>query len=87
MQWSKRFGLPTSADVKALGVAIADLRQRDPRAEIATALFVPQADICLPVRDVDKPEDTRQHLQGLLLRHGRKHGQGTALSLSQTQSD
>jgi hypothetical protein len=58
MQWSKRFGLPTSADVKALGVAIADLRQRDPRAEIATALFLPQADICLPVRDVDKPEDS-----------------------------
>ena len=46
--------------MKALGLAIADLRRRDPRAEIATALFVPQAGICLPVRDVDKPEDMRQ---------------------------
>jgi cell division protease FtsH len=67
LQWSKRFGLPTSADVKALGAGIADLRRRDPRAEIATALFVPQADICLPVRDVDKPEDMRQLASLVLL--------------------
>jgi Cdc6-like AAA superfamily ATPase len=59
-QWPKRFGLPTSADVKAMGIAIAELRQRDPQAEVASALFVPSIGACLPVKGVDCPEDMRR---------------------------
>jgi cell division protease FtsH len=57
LQWPKRFGLPTSTDVKAMGTAIADLRRRNPQAEVGTALFVPPIEACLPVKAVDRPED------------------------------
>ena len=60
LQWPKRFGLPTSADLKTMGTAIANLRQRGPQVEVATALFVPSIEACLPVRDVNRPEDMRR---------------------------
>jgi hypothetical protein len=60
LQWPKRFGLPTSTDVKAMGAAIAELRQWDSRAEVASALFVPSIAACLPVKGVDGPEDMRR---------------------------
>lgn len=41
LQWPKRFGLPTTSDVRTLGKAIADMRRRAPRAEVASALFLP----------------------------------------------
>jgi cell division protease FtsH len=60
LQWPKRFGLPTSADIKAMGTAIAELRQRDSHAEVASALFVQPIGACLPVKGVDRPEDMRR---------------------------
>jgi cell division protease FtsH len=60
VQWPKRFGLPTTSDVAALGKAIADLRRRVPQAEVASALFVAPLEACLPVRLADRPEDMRQ---------------------------
>jgi cell division protease FtsH len=60
LQWPKRFGLPTSADVTAMGKAIADLRRRAPQAEVASALFVMPLEVCLPVKGVDQPEDMRR---------------------------
>jgi hypothetical protein len=60
LQWPKRFGLPTSADIKAMGRAIAELRQRDSQAEVASALFVQPIGACLPVKGVDRPEDMRR---------------------------
>ncbi|MET4524059.1 AAA family ATPase [Bradyrhizobium sp. JR18.2] len=60
LQWPKRFGLPTTSDVRTLGKAISDMRRRAQRAEVASALFVPPLEACLPVRDADGPEDMRQ---------------------------
>ncbi|MGX1007063.1 cell division protease FtsH [Bradyrhizobium japonicum] len=60
LQWSKRFGLPTTSDVRALGEAIAGIRRRAPRAEVASALFLPALEVCLAVKDVDATEDMRQ---------------------------
>jgi cell division protease FtsH len=60
MQWPKRFGLPTTNDVVALGNAIADMRRRVPRAEVATALFVAPLEACLSVKETDRPEDMKQ---------------------------
>jgi cell division protease FtsH len=45
LQWPKRFGLPTSPDIKAMGKAISDLRQRDFQAEVGSALFVPPIEV------------------------------------------
>lgn len=59
-QWPKRFGLPTSSDIKAMGAAIAEMRQRDSRAEVASSLFVPSIAACLPVKNIDQPEDMRR---------------------------
>jgi Cdc6-like AAA superfamily ATPase len=56
-QWPKRFGLPTTNDVQALGSAIADMRRRVPRAEVSSALFVAPLDACLCVKENDGPED------------------------------
>jgi cell division protease FtsH len=60
LQWPKRFGLPTTNDVMALGNAIADMRKRVPRAEVASALFVAPLEVCLSVKDADGQEDMRQ---------------------------
>ncbi|MEY9461976.1 cell division protease FtsH [Bradyrhizobium ottawaense] len=60
LRWPKRFGLPTTSDVRALGVAIAGMRRRAPRAEVASALFMPALEACLAVKDVDATEDMRQ---------------------------
>jgi hypothetical protein len=60
LQWPKRFGLPTTNDVVALGNAIADMRKRVPRAEVASALFVAPLEACLSVKDADGQEDMRQ---------------------------
>lgn len=60
LQWPKRFGLPTTSDVRTLGKAIADMRRRAPSAEVASALFLPALEACLPVKDADGPEDMRQ---------------------------
>lgn len=67
MQWPKRFGLPTSTDVMAMGKAIVDLRRRAPKAEVGSALFVPPLEACLSVKDVDCPEDMRQLAAQILL--------------------
>jgi hypothetical protein len=47
LHWPKRFGLRTTSDVKALGKAIADMRRRAPRAEVASARFLPPLEACL----------------------------------------
>lgn len=60
LQWPKRFGLPTTSDVRALGGAIAGMRRRAPQAEVASALFLPALEVCLPVNDADGAEDMRQ---------------------------
>ncbi|MCK1715044.1 AAA family ATPase [Bradyrhizobium sp. 143] len=60
LHWPKRFGLPTTSDVRALGKAIADMRRRAPSAEVASALFLPALEACLPVKDADGTEDMRQ---------------------------
>jgi cell division protease FtsH len=60
LQWPKRFGLPTTTDVMAIGKAISDLRRRVPQAEIASALFVPPLEACLPMKEIERPEDMRQ---------------------------
>jgi cell division protease FtsH len=70
-QWPKRFGLPTSTDVRAMGAAIADLRRRDPQAEVAAALFVPQIQTCLPVNATDRPEDMRRLAAQVLVASAR----------------
>lgn len=60
LHWPKRFGLPTTSDVRALGKAIADMRRRAPSAEVASALFLPTLEACLPVKDAERVEDMRQ---------------------------
>lgn len=60
LHWPKRFGLPTTSDVRALGKAIAGMRRRAPRAEVASALFLPALEACLPVKDAEAAEDMRQ---------------------------
>jgi hypothetical protein len=47
LHWPNGFGLPTTSDVKALGRAIADVRRRAPRAEVASARFLPPLEACL----------------------------------------
>ncbi|MCK1668980.1 ATP-binding protein [Bradyrhizobium sp. 153] len=59
-QWPKRFGLPTTSDVRALGVAIVGMRGRAPRAEVASALFLPALKACLAVKNVGATEDMGQ---------------------------
>jgi cell division protease FtsH len=73
LQWPKRFGLPTSVDVRAIGGAIAGLRSRDPRAEVASALFVPPIEVCLPVKAVDSPEDMRRLAAQVLVASAQIH--------------
>ncbi|QQO19091.1 AAA family ATPase [Bradyrhizobium diazoefficiens] len=60
LHWPKRFGLPTTSDVRALGKAIAGMRRRAPRVEVASALFLPALEACLPVKDAEAAEDLRQ---------------------------
>ncbi len=60
LQWPKRFGLPTTNDVLALGNAIADMRGRAPRTEVASALYVAPLEACLSVKDAEGQEDMRQ---------------------------
>lgn len=60
LHWPKRFGLPTTSDIRAIGGAIADMRRRAPRAEVSNALFLPALEACLPVKDAAEPEDMRQ---------------------------
>lgn len=66
LRWPKRFGLPTTSDVKALGRAIADLRRRAPRAEVSSALFLPPLEACLTVKEAEGSEDMRQVASQLL---------------------
>lgn len=66
-QWPKRFGLPTTSDVMALGKAIADLRRRAPQADVASALFVAPLEACFLVRETDHPENKRQLAAQILL--------------------
>ncbi|WLC16662.1 ATP-binding protein [Bradyrhizobium diazoefficiens] len=66
MHWPKRFGLPTTSDVRALGEAIAGMRQRAPQAEVASALFVPALEACLRVKDAEAAEDIGQVAAQLL---------------------
>lgn len=60
LQWPKRFGLPTTSDVRILAKAIADMHRRAPRAEVASALFLPALEVCLRVKDAESAEDKRQ---------------------------
>jgi hypothetical protein len=71
LQWPKRFGLPTSPDIKAMGKAISDLRQRDPQAEVGSALFVPSIEVCLPVKGSDRPEDMKRLAAQVLVGSGQ----------------
>jgi cell division protease FtsH len=71
LQWPKRFGLPTSPDIKAMGKAISDLRQRDPQAEVGSALFVPSIEVCLPVKASDRPEDMKRLAAQVLVGSGQ----------------
>jgi cell division protease FtsH len=71
LQWPKRFGLPTSPDIKAIGKAISDLRQRDPQAEVGSALFVPSIEVCLPVKRSDRPEDLKRLAAQVLVGSGQ----------------
>lgn len=66
MHWQKRFGLPTTSDVRALGEAIAGMRRRAPQAEVASALFVPALEACLRVKDAEAAEDIEQVAAQLL---------------------
>lgn len=66
LQWPKRFGLPTTSDVRVLGEAIAGMRRRAPQAEVASALFVPALEACLRVKDAEAAEDMRQVAAQLL---------------------
>jgi cell division protease FtsH len=59
-QWPKRFGLPTTSDIATLGKAVAEMRRRAPQADVASALFMPPLEACLPVRDADGPQDMRK---------------------------
>lgn len=60
LQWPKRFGLPTRSDIATLGKAVAEMRRRAPRAEVASAVLLSPLQACLAVRDADGPEDLRQ---------------------------
>jgi cell division protease FtsH len=66
-QWPKRFGLPTTNDVLALGSAITDMRRRVPRAEVASALFVAPLEACLSVKETESPEDMERLAAQLLM--------------------
>ena len=71
LQWPKRFGLPTSPDIKAMSKAISDLRQRDSHAEVGSALFVPPIEVCLPVKGSDRPEDMKRLAANVLVASGQ----------------
>lgn len=66
LHWPKRYGLPTTSDVRVLGEAIAGMRRRAPQAEVASALFVPALEACLRVKDAEAAEDMRQVAAQLL---------------------
>jgi hypothetical protein len=66
LHWTKRYGLPTTSDVRVLGEAIAGMRRRAPQAEVASALFVPALEACLRVKDAEAAEDIGQVAAQLL---------------------
>jgi chromosomal replication initiation ATPase DnaA len=51
----------------AIGKAIADLRRRSPQTEVASALFVPSLEVCLPVKSVEQREDMRRLASQILV--------------------
>ncbi|MCS3498280.1 hypothetical protein M2189_002762 [Bradyrhizobium japonicum] len=66
LHWTKRYGLPTTSDIRVLGGAIAGMRRRAPQAEVASALFLPALKVCLRVKDAEAAEDMRQVAAQLL---------------------
>ena len=57
--WSKTRGLPNSSDLCGLTGALRQLRDRFPKADIATALYLPTLQQCLPAAQREKREDLR----------------------------
>jgi hypothetical protein len=52
-------GLPTSSDAAGLGRAIQQLRKAFPHAEVASSLFLPGIEVCLPVIETPDAQDMR----------------------------
>jgi len=55
----KVIGLPTSSDAAGLGRAIQQLRNAFPNAEVASSLFLPELEVCLPVIETADAQDMR----------------------------
>jgi hypothetical protein len=55
----KVMGLPTSSDAAGLGRAIEQLRSAFPNAEVASSLFLPEFQVCLPVIETTDRQDMR----------------------------
>jgi cell division protease FtsH len=56
---AKSRGLPNSSELDGLAGAVRALRDRFPNAEIASALYLPATQQCLPVAPREKREDLR----------------------------
>jgi Cdc6-like AAA superfamily ATPase len=55
----KVIGLPTSSDTAGLGQAIEQLRSAFPNTEVASSLFLPEFEACLPVIETSDAQDMR----------------------------
>jgi cell division protease FtsH len=55
----KVIGLPTSSDTVALGQAIQQLRNAFASADVASSLFLPEFELCLPVIETTDAQDMR----------------------------
>jgi len=58
-EWPKQIGLLTPPDAARIAQSIVRLRRSLPTAEIATSLFLPALDMCLPVKEAAAREDLR----------------------------
>src|SRR5262249_39328554 len=55
----KVIGLPTSSDAATLGRAIQQLRNAFPNADVASSLFLPEDEVCLPASETTDVQDMR----------------------------
>lgn len=65
--WPAVVGLPTSSEASALGDAVRALREKFPKAEIGSSLFLPEFRACLPVEESRGAQDLHSLAVALLV--------------------